>query len=104
MRLLTNVSNMTDIKNVPSVAKANELMHSVGLGVMNLHGHLVRKESTMARRNPLHLLIIYGSMNYFSLKSSMEIAKEKKKHFMDLRKVIMRMATISISIRKQSRR
>ena len=42
MQLLTNVSEMTYIKNVPSVAKANELMHSVGLGVMNLHGHLVQ--------------------------------------------------------------
>src|SRR5690606_11127610 len=32
MKLLTNVSTMTNIVNVPSVAKANKLMHSVGLG------------------------------------------------------------------------
>ncbi|CAM5198393.1 Deoxyuridine 5'-triphosphate nucleotidohydrolase [Ureibacillus acetophenoni] len=44
IRLLTNVSLMTNIKNVPSVAKANQLMHSVGLRCYKLHGHLVTQE------------------------------------------------------------
>ena len=60
MRLLTNVSLMTDIRNVPSVSKANRLMHSVGLGVMNLHGHLVSQgleygsEESIAVRRCVH--------------------------------------------------
>jgi len=37
MRALTMVSDVTDIKMVPSIAKANKELHSVGLGAMNLH-------------------------------------------------------------------
>lgn len=33
MKLLTSVSVMTNINNVPSVAKGNKLMHSVGLKI-----------------------------------------------------------------------
>lgn len=77
MRLLTNVSQMTDIKNVPSVAKANKLMHSVGLGVMNLHGHLVTQGILYGSKESIEFIDCFmEAMNYYSLKSSMEIAKE----------------------------
>lgn len=33
VRMLTVVSDMTNINNVPSVARGNELMHSVGLKI-----------------------------------------------------------------------
>lgn len=42
MIALTAVSDMTSISNAPGVAKANKEMHSVGLGVMNLHGYLAK--------------------------------------------------------------
>ena len=82
MRLLTNVSQMTDIKNVPSVAKANQLMHSVGLGAMNLHGHLVTQGIMYGSKESIDFIDCFmEAMNYYSLKASMEIAKERGETF-----------------------
>ena len=44
MIALTAVSDMTTISNAPGVAKANRELHSVGLGVMNLHGYLSKNK------------------------------------------------------------
>ncbi|MGM9950016.1 MAG: class 1b ribonucleoside-diphosphate reductase subunit alpha [Lysinibacillus sp.] len=82
VRLLTNVSTMTHIKNVPSVAKANRLMHSIGLGVMNLHGHLVREGMRYGSKDSIEFIDAFmEAVNYYSLVSSMEIAKEKGETF-----------------------
>lgn len=82
IRLLTNVSQMTNIKNVPSVAKANKLMHSVGLGVMNLHGHLVTQGILYGSKDSIEFIDAFmEALNYFSIKSSMEIAKERGETF-----------------------
>ncbi|MFE6169658.1 class 1b ribonucleoside-diphosphate reductase subunit alpha [Viridibacillus arvi] len=82
MHLLTNVSQMTHIKNVPSVAKANKLMHSVGLGCMNLHGHLVTEGIMYGSKESVDFMDCFmEAMNYYSLKSSMEIAKENGESF-----------------------
>lgn len=82
MHLLTNVSQMTHIKNVPSVAKANQLMHSVGLGCMNLHGHLVTEGILYGSKDSIDFMDHFmEAMNYYSLKSSMEMAKEKAATF-----------------------
>ncbi|WNQ09575.1 class 1b ribonucleoside-diphosphate reductase subunit alpha [Paenibacillus aurantius] len=82
MRLLTNVSTMTNIQNVPSVAKANRCMHSVGLGVMNLHGHLVSQG--LAYGTPESIIFVdkfMEALNYFSLQSSMRIARDRGETF-----------------------
>lgn len=82
MRLLTNVSQMTDIVNVPPVAKANKMMHSVGLGAMNLHGHLVTEEIMYGSKDSIDFIDGFmEAMNYYSLKASMEIAKETGETF-----------------------
>lgn len=82
MRLLTNVSQMTNIKNVPSVAKANQLMHSVGLGAMNLHGHLVTQGIMYGSQESIDFIGCFmEAMNFYSLKSSMEIAQERGETF-----------------------
>jgi ribonucleoside-diphosphate reductase, alpha subunit len=82
MRLLTNVSTMTDIRNVPSITKANRLMHSVGLGVMNLHGHLTSQGLAYgSKESVLFIDAFMEALNYYSLLSSMQIAKERKQTF-----------------------
>lgn len=82
MRLLTNVSSMTNIKNVPSVAKANKLMHSVGLGVMNLHGHLVSEGIYYGSGHSVEFIDHFmEAVNYYSLKTSIQLAKEKQETF-----------------------
>lgn len=48
MRALTVVTDVTDIEMVPSIAKANRELHSVGLGAMNLHGLIFAVQSLMS--------------------------------------------------------
>lgn len=82
MRVLTSVSEMTTIVNVPSVVKANKLMHSVGLGVMNLHGHLVTENIVYGSPESIEFIDYFmEAVNYYSLKSSMMIAKERGETF-----------------------
>ena len=82
MRMLTSVSDSTSINNVPSVAKANRQMHSVGLGVMNLHGHLVDSGIEYGSKESLEFVdVLFTAINYFSIKSSMETAKSRKVKF-----------------------
>ncbi len=44
MKALTSVSDMSNIANAPGVRKANEELHAVGLGAMNLHGYLAKNK------------------------------------------------------------
>jgi len=75
---LTAVSDMTTVANAPGVAKANEELHSVGLGAMNLHGYLAKNkiayESPEARD---FVRTFFMMMNYYSLEKSMEIARDR---------------------------
>lgn len=87
IRALTSVSNLSNITNAPGVRKANEELHSVGLGAMNLHGYLAKNkimyESPQAKE---FVSIFFMMLNYYSLKASMEIAKERKETFKDFDK------------------
>ena len=82
VRLLTSVSDQTNIVNVPSVAKANKMMHSIGLGVMNLHGHLASQGILYGSKDSVVFTDLFmEALNYFSLKTSCSIAKERGETF-----------------------
>ena len=84
MDALTAVSNMSNIANAPGVRKANNELHAVGLGVMNLHGYLAKER--IAYESPLakeFVRTFFMMMNYYSIKRSMEIAKERNETFKD---------------------
>lgn len=82
MRLLTQVSLLTYIRNVPSVAKANDLMHAVGLGVMNVHAHLATNDIMYGSKDAVEFTDAYfEALNYYSLKASSELAKEHGRTF-----------------------
>ncbi|MGY4704848.1 class 1b ribonucleoside-diphosphate reductase subunit alpha [Bacillus safensis] len=74
---LTVVSESTNIKNAPAVAKANREMRSIGLGAMNLHGYLAQNgiayESEEARD---FANVFFALVNYWSLVRSNELAQE----------------------------
>lgn len=74
---LTVVSESTNIKNAPAVARANREMRSIGLGAMNLHGYLAQNgisyESEEARD---FANVFFALVNYWSLVRSMELAEE----------------------------
>lgn len=59
---LTRVSDITDIDIVPSIKKANEELHSVGLGAMNLHGYLVKNQIAYESREALDFCNVFFMM------------------------------------------
>jgi ribonucleoside-diphosphate reductase alpha chain len=84
MDSLSMVSDLTDIAIVPSVKKANEELHSVGLGAMNLHGFFAKNYMMYESKEAMDFCNVFFMMvNYYSLERSMEIAKEKGEVFKD---------------------
>ncbi|MFP3417968.1 MULTISPECIES: class 1b ribonucleoside-diphosphate reductase subunit alpha [Bacillus] len=74
---LTRISDATNIVNAPAVNKANKTMKSIGLGQMNLHGYLAQNGIPYESEAAIDFANTYFMMiNYYSLKRSMEIAKE----------------------------
>ncbi|CDS92133.1 class 1b ribonucleoside-diphosphate reductase subunit alpha [Sphingobacterium faecium] len=87
MRALTMVSDVTDIKMVPSIAKANKELHSVGLGAMNLHGYLAKSFIMYESEEALDFAnAFFMMMNFYSLEASMEIARDRKRTFVGFEK------------------
>ena len=82
MRALTSVSDNSAIDNAPGIMHANRDFHAVGLGAMNLHGFLTKNqiayESDLAKE---FVNAFFSSVNYYSIKASMEIAKERNQSF-----------------------
>ncbi|MBW7977985.1 class 1b ribonucleoside-diphosphate reductase subunit alpha [Bacillus velezensis] len=74
---LTHVSETSNIKNAPAVARANREMRSIGLGAMNLHGYLAQNgiayESEEARD---FANVFFALVNYWSLVRSNELAQQ----------------------------
>ena len=87
MDALTSVSNMSDIKNAPSIKKANDELHAVGLGAMNLNGFYAKNQIDYEEEDALEFANQFFMMvNYYSIKRSCEIAKERKETFKDFDK------------------
>lgn len=87
MRALTTVTDLSEIENAPGVKKANDELHSVGLGVMNLHGFFAKNhieyESEEAKE---FASVFFAMMNYYSLLASCNIARTRKVTFKDFEK------------------
>lgn len=84
---LTMVSDLTSIDIVPTIKKANDELHSVGLGAMNLHGFFAKNYIMYESREALDFCNVFFMMvNYYSLERSMEISKERKETFKDFEK------------------
>ncbi len=82
MEALTSVSDKSNIANAPGIQKANEAFHSVGLGVMNLHGYLSKNKIAYESDDALEFVKTFFMMlNYYSIKSSNKIALNKKESF-----------------------
>lgn len=74
---LTRITDATNIVNAPAVNKANKTMKSIGLGQMNLHGYLAQNGIPYESEAAIDFANTYFMMvNFYSLKRSMEIAKE----------------------------
>lgn len=87
MDALTVVSDISNIDVVPSIKKANDELHSVGLGAMNLHGFFAKNFIAYESTEALDFCnVFFMMMNFYSLQRSMEIARDKGITFKDFDK------------------
>ncbi|AFO51729.1 ribonucleotide-diphosphate reductase subunit alpha [Candidatus Mycoplasma haematolamae str. Purdue] len=78
MRGLSAVSDLTSIANAPSIRKANEEYKSVGLGILNFTGFLLKNGLEYDSPETLEIAdVFFAAVNYYSLLASSKIAKEK---------------------------
>lgn len=84
---LTVVTDISDINVVPSIKKANDELHSVGLGAMNLHGFFAKNFIAYESKEALDFCnVFFMMMNFYSLQRSMEIARDREVTFKDFDK------------------
>jgi ribonucleoside-diphosphate reductase alpha chain len=82
IRGLTSVSDMSDIKSVPSIAYGNSKSHAIGLGQMNLHGYLAKEKIHYGSEEGLDFTNMYFyTVVYHAIKASNRIAKERGETF-----------------------
>ena len=84
---LTAVSDESNIKVAPGVKKANNELHSVGLGVLNLNGYFAKNKIQYESEEAKDFAnVFFMMMNYYSIKRSMQIAKERGETYKDFNK------------------
>ena len=82
VKALTKVADKTDIKNAPAVRKANNEMHSVGLGAMNLHGYLAQSGIAYESQDAIEFVdAFFRTVNYWTIMESTDIARERGETF-----------------------
>jgi ribonucleoside-diphosphate reductase alpha chain len=79
IRTLTQVSDMSYIDAVPTVAEGNRRSHAIGLGAMNLHGSFAKNRMYFGDEESLDLTSTYFYVVlYHALRASNLIATEKE--------------------------
>lgn len=87
IRFLTDVSDRTDIYQVPTVKRGNDRSHSVGLGAMNLHGYLMKNNLIYGSDESIEFCdVFFAMMRYYAIRASMNISKEKNTTFVGFEK------------------
>jgi ribonucleoside-diphosphate reductase alpha chain len=82
IRLLTQVSDLSDIEAVPTVRNGNAKAHAVGLGAMNLHGAFAHHHMFYGDEESLDLTNMYFYLvTYHAINTSATLAKEKGSKF-----------------------
>lgn len=82
MEIMNSVSEKTNIAHVPAVARANRIMRSVGFGIMGHHGYIAENYIAFGSDEDIDLIDVFFSLvNYYSLKHSMNKAKETGSKF-----------------------
>ena len=87
VRGLTRISDVEQIDTVPTIKHGNALTHAIGLGAMGLHGYLAKNHIQYGSPVAIEFTGIYFMLlNYWSLVTSNEIAKERGESFHDFDK------------------
>lgn len=87
IRSLSKVTDLMDVPSLPSVQKANDELHAIGLGSLNLHGLLAKNMISYGSEDALDLInSLYSAIRFNAIKTSMYIAKETGHVFKDFEK------------------
>lgn len=87
VRALTYVTDNSNIEAVPSIQKGNTDAHTIGLGAMGLHTFLAKNQIEYGSPESVDFTNIYFLLlNYWSLKASNQIAKERNESFIGFEK------------------
>lgn len=87
IRLLTEVSDISSIDSVPSVRNGNDKSHSIGMGQFGLHQFFLTEGMQYGDEDSLDFTNIYFMiMNFYALKTSNALAKERKQKFFEFEK------------------
>lgn len=87
VRALTFVTDHSDIDVVPSVQNGNQQAHTIGLGAMGLHAFLAKNQIHYGSPEAIDFTNVYFMLlNYWTLKASNQIAKERQETFADFEK------------------
>ncbi|RYQ32137.1 class 1b ribonucleoside-diphosphate reductase subunit alpha [Bifidobacterium pseudolongum] len=82
IRALTAVAEATQIDSVPSIRRANDEGHAIGLGQMNLHGFLAREGIMYGSPEALDFTNCYFmAVAYHAYRASNELARERGRAF-----------------------
>jgi len=74
--MLTYVSDNSNIP-VESIIKGNDSFHSIGIGLMNMHGHLMHNDIRYGSDDSLEFTDVFmASLNFYSIKASMLKSKQ----------------------------
>lgn len=86
IRMLSAVSDLSNIEAVPTVRKANQENRSVGLGAMNLHGAFAHHHMFYGDNESLDLTNMYSYVvAYHAYRTSMLLAKETGSPFAEFK-------------------
>lgn len=82
IRMLTAVSDLSNINSVPSIANGNRKTHAIGLGQMNLHGFLASEEIYYGSEESVDFVSAYfAAVAYYAVRESNRIAIERGEAF-----------------------
>lgn len=87
VRALTTVTDSSNIEAVPTVQHGNDLYHTIGLGAMGLHTALALNGIHYDSKEAVEFTEAYFlTLNYYSLKASNQLAKERGESFYEFEK------------------
>lgn len=82
VKALTFVTDNSDIDAVPTIRNGNQKAHTIGLGAMGLHSYLAKQHIAYGSPESIEFTDIYFMLlNFYTLKSSMNIARNLNKTF-----------------------
>ncbi|GFH41992.1 ribonucleoside-diphosphate reductase [Lactococcus hodotermopsidis] len=87
VKALTFITNHSEIDVVPSIKNGNSRAHTIGLGAMGLHSYFAQNHIVYGSPESIEFTDIYFMLlNFYTLKSSMNIARTTGIKFADFEK------------------